>query len=121
MKYTEEHLWLRYEPGEDDVSVGITALAAEALGQAQFVELPEEGDTISVDDPVVVIEGADDAVDILAPLDGEVVEVNTRLIDSPATITDDPQGDAWLFKMSLADPDAYEELMDEAAYLKFIR
>ncbi|MEQ6250570.1 glycine cleavage system protein GcvH [Sulfitobacter sp. HNIBRBA3233] len=121
MKFTEEHLWLRIEEGEDEISVGITSFAAAELGEAKFVELPEEGDVVSADDPVVVIEGSEDAVDILAPLDGEIVEVNTRLIDAPEVITDDPQGDAWLFKMTLDDPSDYDALMEEATYQKFIR
>lgn len=121
MKFTEEHLWLRIEDGEDEVTVGLTAYAAAELGDAKYIELPEEGDVISADDPVVVIEGGDDAVDILAPMDGEVTEANTRLIDAPEVITEDPQGDGWLFKMSMDDPDAMEDMMSEAAYQKYIR
>lgn len=122
MKFTEEHLWLRVEDGEEEITVGISAYRAEQLGgDAKYIELPEEGDVVSADDPVVVIEADDDAIDILAPLDGEIVEVNTPVIDAPETITDDPQGDGWLFKMSIDDPDALEELMSEAAYQKYIR
>lgn len=121
MKFTEEHLWLRIEDGEEEVSVGLSAHAAAELGDVKYVELPEEGDVLTADDPAVVIEGSEDAVDILAPLDGEVVEVNTRLIDAPELISDDPQGDAWLFKMALDDSDAMDALMSEAAYQKFIR
>ncbi|WP_299031092.1 glycine cleavage system protein H [uncultured Sulfitobacter sp.] len=121
MKFTEEHLWLRIEDGEDEVTVGLSSYAAGELGEAKYIELPEEGDVISLDDPVVVIEGGEDAVDILAPLDGEVTEANTRLIDAPDIITDDPQGDGWLFKMSIDDADALEDFMSEAAYQKYIR
>lgn len=121
MKYTEEHLWLRIEDGEDEITVGLSTYGASLLGDAKYIELPDEGDMISVDDPVVVIEGEEDAVDILAPLDGEVVEVNTPLIETPEAFSDDPQGDGWLFKMSCDDPDALEEMMSEAAYAKYIR
>jgi len=121
MKYTEEHLWLRVEDGEDAITVGITGFRAETLGEAKYIELPEEGDVLSADDPVVVIEAGDDAIDILAPLDGEVVEVNTPLIDAPESVTDDPQGDGWLFKMSIDDAGAMDELMSEAAYQSYIR
>ena len=121
MKFTEEHLWLRIEEGEDEITVGLSAYGAAQLGEAKFVELPDEGDVVSVDDPVVVIEADDDAVDILAPLDGEITEVNERLVGAPEIISEDPQGDGWLFKMSIDDEDAMDEMMSEAAYQKFIR
>ena len=120
MRFTEEHLWLRQEDGEADVLVGLTAYAAEELGVAKFVELPEEGDVLSADDPAVVIEG-DDTLDVLAPLDGEISEVNTRLVENPEVISDDPQGDGWLFRMTLDNPAELDELMSEAAYQKYIR
>jgi len=120
MQFTEEHLWLRIEDGEDEVTVGLSAHAVAELGLAKYIELPEEGDVISVDDPVVVIEGADDAVDVLAPLDGEVTEANTRLISAPGGLSDDPQGEGWLFKMSIDDPSVLEEFMSEAAYQKYV-
>jgi glycine cleavage system H protein len=121
MKFTEEHLWLRIEDGEDEVTVGLSSFGAEQLGDAKFVELPEEGDVVATDDPVVVIEADDDAVDILAPLDGEITEVNSRLTDAPEIISEDPQGDGWVFKMSIDDEAALDEYMTEAAYQKYIR
>jgi glycine cleavage system H protein len=121
MKFTEEHLWLRIEDGEDEVTVGLTTYGVEELGEAKFVELPEEGDIIAADDRVVVIEADDDAVDVLAPLDGEITEVNSRLTSAPEIISEDPQGDGWLFKMSIDDEGALDEFMNEATYQKFIR
>ena len=121
MKFTEEHLWLRIEDGEDEVTVGLSSFGATELGDAKYIELPEEGAVISVDDAVVVIEAGDDAVDILSPLDGEVTEANSRLIDAPEIISEDPQGDGWLFKMSIDDPDALEEFMTEGTYQKYAR
>ncbi|MBB3994784.1 glycine cleavage system H protein [Sulfitobacter undariae] len=121
MKFTEEHLWLRIEDGEDAITVGLTPYGVGELGDVTFVELPDEGDMISTDDPVVVIEADDDAVDILAPLDGEVIEVNSPLTRAPEVISEDPLGDGWLFKMNIEDVDALEELMDEATYQKYIR
>jgi glycine cleavage system H protein len=118
MKYTEEHEWLRVEG--DEVLVGITAHAAEQLGDVVFIELPEPGTTVSKDDEVVVIESVKAASDILAPLDGEITEVNEVLVDEPGKVNDDPEGDAWFFKMKVEDMAAMDELMDEAAYKKFI-
>ena len=77
MKFTEEHEWLRVEG--DIVVVGITEHASTQLGDIVFVELPEEGDTVSKDDEVVVIESVKAASDILAPIDGEIVEINDAL------------------------------------------
>ena len=118
MKFTEEHEWLRIEG--DEIVVGITTHAAEQLGDVVFVELPDEGLTVSKDDEVVVIESVKAASDILAPIDGEIIEVNAALTDNPAMVNDDPQGDAWFFKMKASDPSQMDDFMDEAAYQKFI-
>lgn len=118
LKFTEEHEWLRVE--DDVVVVGITDHAAEQLGDVVFVELPEEGTTVSKDDEIVVIESVKAASDILAPVDGEIVEVNEALTDNPALVNEDPQGDAWFFKMKVEDLSALDDLMDEAAYKDFI-
>ncbi len=118
MKYTEEHEWLRVEG--DEVVVGITAHAAEQLGDVVFIELPDEGATVSKDDEVVVIESVKAASDILAPLDGEITEVNEALVDEPGKVNEDPEGDAWFFKMKIEDLSALDDMMDEAAYKKYI-
>lgn len=114
MKFTEEHEWLRKDG--DLVVVGITTHAAEALGEIVFVELPDVDNEVSKDDDVVVIESVKAASDILAPLDGEIVEVNEALVDNPGLINEDPQQAAWIFKMKLNDPSEMDALMDEAAY-----
>ncbi len=118
MKFTEEHEWLRVEG--DVVVVGITAHAAEQLGDVVFVELPEVGTTVSLDDEIVVIESVKAASDILAPLDGEVTEVNEALVDDPSKVNEDPEGEAWFFKLSVEDTSSMEDMMDEAAYKRFI-
>lgn len=119
MKFTEEHEWLRVE--DDVVVVGITAHAAEQLGDVVFLELPEAGIEVTKDEEVCVIESVKAASDVLAPLDGEIVEVNERLVEEPGKVNDDPMGDAWFFKMKLADPSQLDDLMDEAAYNIFIK
>ncbi|MDG1472476.1 glycine cleavage system protein GcvH [Pseudosulfitobacter sp. SM2401] len=118
MKYTEEHEWLRVE--DDVVVVGITAHAAEQLGDIVFVELPEVGDTVAKDDEIVVIESVKAASDILAPIDGEIVEVNTALADSPSAVNEDAIGAGWFFKIKPDDTSQMDEYMDEAAYNKLI-
>ncbi|KGM86825.1 glycine cleavage system H protein [Roseovarius mucosus DSM 17069] len=114
MKFTEEHEWLRVE--DDVVVVGITEHASEQLGDVVFVDLPEVGTEVSKDDEVVVIESVKAASDILAPIDGEIVEVNEALIDNPGKVNEDPMGDAWFFKIKPADSSQMDDYMDEAAY-----
>lgn len=118
MKFTEEHEWLRVEG--DEVLVGITEHASTQLGDVVFVELPDAGNEVSKDEEVVVIESVKAASDILAPLDGEITEVNSALEDNPSLVNEDPLGEAWFFKMKLADMSEMDGLMDEAAYKAFI-
>ncbi len=118
MKFTEEHEWLR-EDG-NVITVGITDHAAEQLGDIVFVELPEDGTEVTKDDDVVVIESVKAASDILAPLDGEIVEVNAALTENPGLVNEDPQGNGWFFKMTASDPSQMEEYMDEAAYKEMV-
>ena len=118
MKFTEEHEWL--VPEGDVVTVGITEHAAEQLGDIVFVELPEPGTQVTKDDEVVVIESVKAASDILAPIDGEIVEVNEAIVDNPALVNEDPQGAAWFFRIRASDAAQMDEYMDEAGYKAFI-
>jgi len=118
MKYTEEHEWL--DEADGIVTVGITAHAAEQLGDIVFVELPEVGADVAKDDEIVVIESVKAASDILAPIDGEIVEVNEAIVEDPSMVNSDPEGDAWFFKIKASDPDQMADYMDEAAYKTFI-
>jgi len=118
MKYTEEHEWLRIEG--DLVVVGITEHAAEQLGDVVFVELPEPETMVAKGDEACVIESVKAASDILAPLDGEIVEVNDAIVANPGLVNEDPQGEAWFFKMKIDDLSALDELMDEDEYKDFI-
>ena len=118
MKYTEEHEWLREEDGV--MVVGITAHAAEQLGDVVFVELPEVGTSVTQNEEIVVIESVKAASDILAPVDGEIVEVNEALSDNPGAVNEDPEGEAWFFKMKVSDASQMDGFMDEAGYKAFI-
>jgi glycine cleavage system H protein len=118
MKFTEEHEWLR--PEGDEVVVGITAHAANELGDIVFVELPEVGTSVSKDDEIVVIESVKAASDILAPVDGEITEVNEAIVDEPGKVNEDAMGEAWFFKIKPSDPSQMDDMMDEAAYQAFI-
>jgi len=114
MKYTEEHEWLRVEG--DYVVVGITEHAATQLGDVVFVELPETETVVAAGDEVVVIESVKAASDILAPVDGEIVAVNSKLVDNPGLVNEDPTGAAWFFKMKLDDLSVLDQFMDEDEY-----
>ncbi|MEM8630247.1 MAG: glycine cleavage system protein GcvH [Pseudomonadota bacterium] len=118
MKYTEEHEWLRAEG--DIVVVGITEHASTQLGDVVFVELPEVETMVAKGDEIVVIESVKAASDIVAPLDGEIVEVNDALTDNPALVNEDPTGEAWFFKLKVEDTGALDDYMDEDAYKAFI-
>jgi len=118
MKFTEEHEWLRVE--DDLVVVGITEHAASELGDIVFVELPELERMVARGDDVVVIESVKAASDILAPLDGEIVEVNAALSDNPGLVNEDPTGEGWFFKMKVEDLSALDDYMDEDAYKEMI-
>jgi glycine cleavage system H protein len=118
MKYTEDHEWLRVEG--DLVVVGITEHAATQLGDVVFVELPEPDAMVAKGDEVCVIESVKAASDILAPVDGEIVEVNEALAENPALVNEDPLGEAWFFKMKVDDLAVLDGFMDEDEYKDFI-
>lgn len=118
MKYTKDHEWLRVEG--DLVVVGITEHAATQLGDVVFVELPEIETMVAEGDEVVVIESVKAASDILAPLDGKIVEVNEKLVDNPALVNEDPTGSAWFFKLRLDDMSVLDAFMDEDEYNELI-
>ena len=117
MKYTEEHEWL--DESDGTVTVGITEHAATQLGDVVFVELPEVGRTVTKGEEIVVIESVKAASDILAPLDGEIVEVNAALGDNPALVNEDAEA-AWFFRMTTTTPEEMEGMMDEDAYKEFV-
>jgi glycine cleavage system H protein len=118
MKFTEEHEWLRVEG--DLIVVGITEHAATQLGDVVFVELPEADAMVAQGDEVVVIESVKAASDILAPVDGEIVEVNEKLADKPGLVNDDPTGAGWMFKMKVDDLSVIDQFMDEDEYQDLI-
>ena len=116
--FTKEHEWLQIDG--DLVTVGITSYAADQLGDLVFVELPEINCKVSKDDEIVVIESVKAASDILAPLDGEIIEINEALSDEPSKVNEDPMGEAWFFKIKPSNPSQVEEYMTEDEYNKLI-
>lgn len=115
LKYIASHEWLRLED-DGTITVGITDHAQEALGDVVFVELPEVGDTIAVDDEIAVVESVKAASDVYAPISGEVVAINETLEDDPETINSDPYGEGWLYRMKADNVDDYEALLSAEEY-----
>ena len=118
MKYTEEHEWIRLDG--DVAVVGITEHAAEQLGDLVFVELPEVGTEVSKDDEVVVIESVKAASDILAPLNGKIVEVNDAIVEDPSLVNSDPMGEGWFFKLDSISEADLDTMMTKEQYDAFV-
>lgn len=114
LKFTEDHEWLKLEGGI--ATVGITAHAAEQLGDLVFVGLPDVGTAVTKGGGAATVESVKAASEIYAPLDGEVVAVNDAIAADPALVNSDPLGAGWFFKLKLADTGAMDQLMDEDAY-----
>ena len=114
LKYTKSHEWIKDE-GDGIVSIGISDHAQELLGDLVFVELPEVGANLSAGSECAVVESVKAASDVYSPLDGEVVEVNEDLADTPEKINEAPY-DAWIFKLKLSDPSQLDSLLDPDAY-----
>ena len=112
--YHAEHDWARVEDGQ--ATLGITWFAQDALGEVVFFDLPAVGASISKDAPYAEVESVKAVSDVVAPLSGEIVEVNESLTDSPQLINEDPYGEGWLVKVRLADPSERDALMDAGSY-----
>ena len=112
--YHAEHDWARVEG--DTATLGITWFAQDALGEVVFFEPPATGTTVTKDEPYTEVESVKAVSDVIAPLSGEVVEVNEALADTPEKINDDPYGDGWMVKVRLSDAAEKDALLDAAAY-----
>ncbi len=118
LRYTKDHEWLRTEG--DEAVVGITAYAAEELGDIVFVELPEIGRELTKDETLGVIESVKTASDLFAPVAGEVIAVNEALADAPELVNSEPYEGGWMVRLKLAEAASGESLMDAAAYRESI-
>jgi glycine cleavage system H protein len=114
LRYHREHDWARVDG--DEAVLGITWFAQDALGELVHFEPPKPGDTISRDQPYGEIESVKAVSDVIAPLSGEVLEVNQQAVDAPETINEDPYGEGWLVRIRLADASEPDSLLDLAAY-----
>jgi glycine cleavage system H protein len=118
VKFTKEHEWVRVEG--DTATCGITAYAAEQLGDIVYVELPAEGRAVKKDGEMAVVESAKAASDVYAPVSGTITGVNSALSDNPALVNEGAESGGWMVKLKLADAGELSALMDEAQYKEFL-
>jgi glycine cleavage system H protein len=118
-RYTEEHLWVRLDD-HDMVVVGISEHAQEQLGDIVYVELPDVGREVAAGEEIALIESVKTTSDILAPVSGEILEINETLSDTPEIMNESPLDDGWLKRIEPSDIDEIEDLMDEDAYQEFV-
>ena len=118
LRYHREHDWARIDGAE--AVLGITWFAQDALGELVHYEAPEVGATIAKDSPYGEVESVKAVSDVIAPLSGEVLEVNQAVVDAPETVNADPYGAGWLVRIRLADPAEAEDLLDADAYRSFV-
>ena len=118
LKYTKSHEWVRIDD-DNLVTIGITDHAQALLGDMVFIETPEIGASFSAEEACAVVESVKAASDIYCPIDGEVVETNANLADSPEMVNDQPYGDGWIFQLKISDVDALANLMEAEGYESF--
>ena len=114
LRYTTDHEWVRIEG--DQATIGITAYAAEQLGDIVFVELPEIGRSLEAAAAFGVVESVKAVSDLFAPLGGVVAETNSELATNPELVNSDPYGEGWMIRLDMADPRQLDGLLDAAAY-----
>jgi glycine cleavage system H protein len=114
LKYHEEHDWARIDG--DIATFGVTWYAQDQLGEVVFFDLPEVGKTVRKGDPYAEVESVKAVSDVIAPMSGEIVEVNDALSTGPEAINDDPYEGGWMVKVRLSDPSEVDSLMDADAY-----
>lgn len=120
LKYTKSHEWVRVE-SDGSLTVGITDHAQEALGDLVFVEPPEAGRSVEVEEACAVVESVKAASDVYAPIAGEVIEGNEALADAPEILNEDPYEGGWIFKLKTAGDADLSGLLDAAAYAEFVQ
>ena len=116
--YHPEHDWARIEG--DQATFGITWFAQDSLGEVVFFEPPSVGAEVSAGAPYAEVESVKAVSDVVAPLSGEVIEVNEDLADNPERVNQDPYGEGWMVRVRLSDPSEQESLMDAAAYREML-
>lgn len=118
LKYTNDHEWVRADG--NTATVGITDHAQGELGDVVYIDIPDDVETVSMNEAFGTIEAVKTVADLLAPVSGKVVEINNALNDSPETVNKDPYGEGWMVKIEMSNPSEIDSLMDADAYKAFI-
>jgi glycine cleavage system H protein len=118
LRYHPEHDWARING--DEATLGITWFAQDALGELVHYEAPEAGTTVAKDRTYAEVESVKAVSDVIAPLSGEIIEVNGAVADAPETVNEDPYGEGWLVRVRLTDPGEVDSLMDAEAYRRHL-
>jgi glycine cleavage system H protein len=118
LKYHREHDWARIEG--DEATCGITWFAQDALGELVHFEPPAEGGSIAKDSTYGEVESVKAVSDVIAPLSGEILEINQKVLEAPETVNEDPYGEGWLVRIRLSAPDEVDSLLDAGAYKQFL-
>jgi len=119
LMYTKDHEWAQVD--DNVVSVGITEYAQDALGEVVYVELPEEGQKVTQNEPFGVVESVKAVSDLIAPVSGTVVEVNEALTEQPGNVNDDPYGDGWMIRIEMDSEKELAALIPVGDYEKLIK
>jgi glycine cleavage system H protein len=118
LRYHREHDWARVDG--DEATLGITWFAQDALGELVHYEAPDEGSTVTKDQPYGEVESVKAVSDVIAPLSGEVIEVNRKAVDEPETVNEDPYGEGWLIRIRMTEPSEVDSLLDVEAYKQVV-
>ena len=118
LRYHPEHDWARVD--DDEAVLGITWFAADALGELVHFEAPEVGSSVSKDQSYGEVESVKAVSDVIAPLSGEVLEVNEQVVDAPETVNEDPYGTGWLLRIRVGDSSEVDALLDAGAYRELL-
>ena len=119
VKFSKEHEWIKLD--EDVATIGITKHATEMLGDIVFTELPEKGSSVEKDGTVGVVESTKAASDVYTPVGGEVIDTNQEIVDDPSKINQDPENNAWFFRLKIKDKSEMDSLMNKEDYDKFAK
>ena len=114
LKYTTDHEWIRVEGNVG--TVGVSDHAQGELGDVVYVDIPDDSAVVEMNQSFGTIEAVKTVADMLAPVSGKIIEVNTSLNDNPEVVNKDPYGDGWMIKMEISNPEELAQLMDASAY-----
>ncbi len=118
LRYSPDHQWVAVDG--DTIRVGITDYAQDALGEVLFVEVPVVGAEVTAGSPFAEVESSKSDSEVYAPMSGEIIEVNSDLVDSPKRINEDPYGEGWICVIKVTDPSQLDDLLDAEAYQTLI-